>query len=156
MPSAARAVHAKQITQIIQAVAIVREHPARHRQGIRDFPATFPKRLRAPGVAQLSVKKAQVESGVVNQHLSVADKFQQLVQNRRKFRLAPESLAIDTVHSLGTRINVALRINVAMKDAPGDLAVDDLHATDFDDAVAALRTQASGLHIKRHLAGGIA
>ena len=154
MPRATRAVYAKQITQIIQAVAAAREHPARHRQCIRYFPATLPKQLRAPRVAQLSVQKTHVEAGVVDQHLSVADKFQQLVQNLRKFRFAHELLTVDAVHALGARINVSFWIKVAMKYTPGNHAVDDLHATDFDDAVAARRTQAGGLHIERHLAGG--
>src|SRR5687768_2970384 len=100
---------------------------------------------------KLVIEEADVEVGVVDDELGAAHEVEELVAHLREQGLAGEEFAGQPGDLLRARLHVALRIEVALEAAPGRAALEQLDATDLDDAIALFPRQAGRLGIQHHL-----
>jgi hypothetical protein len=82
------------------------------------------------------LKEAHVELGIVYDQFTVANEIEQLIGNLGETRLACKVCATDAVHALGPFVDIALRVQQAVKLTAGQAAIHDLDAADLDDAMA--------------------
>ena len=61
---------------------------------------------------------------------------------------------LDAVHGERARVDLALGIEEAVEFLAGRPAIEDLHASDFDDAMAGARFEAGGFHVEDDLPHG--
>ena len=73
---------------------------------------------------------------------------QQFVGNLRELGFVAQELVADAVHLERVFVAVALRVDVVVQVVAGELAVEQLHATDLDDAVAVVGRQAGGFGVE--------
>jgi len=110
------------------------------------------------GQAQLVVEEADVEGGVVRDHLAATQEFQQLGGLAGKQRLAHQHRIADAVHALRAPVHRTLWLQVGVELATGELAIDQFHRPDFDDPVAHAMGDAGGFGIQcddaAHACGG--
>ena len=88
------------------------------------------------------IHHANIECGVVNHQLCTGNKFTKLVSHLSKHGRTGlyQPLVGNAVNFLCFCINIALRVDVLMVVTPGQLALNDLHAADFNDAVSLTNT----------------
>ncbi len=110
--------------------------------------------VRPAEPAEFRIQKIEVELGVVDDQRRLADEFQEFVHNRFEQGLGGQELvgqAVDRARFLG---HVALGIEVLAELPAARQAVQQLDATDLDDAVAGARVQAGSLGIEDDLTHG--
>ena len=73
---------------------------------------------------KLGVQKGDVEWRVVDDEFGIADEIQELGMNLRERRFLGELFARQPVHLQGALVDVAIRIQVAVKGTPGQAAID--------------------------------
>jgi hypothetical protein len=83
----------------------------------------------------LVLQEPDVEFGIVDYKFRIPDKFEQVVNDSRKKRLAFQVLATDAMHSLCAFVDISFRIDETVKFTPRQPSIDDFNATDFDDAM---------------------
>ncbi len=101
---------------------------------------------------ELRVQESHIERRVVDDEFRVADELQELHVHLRKGRLLRQPLARQSVHLNRALVDVALGIQILMEGAAGEAPVEELHATDFDDAVLLLDLEPRGFRIENDLA----
>ena len=97
------------------------------------------------------LEKTNIEVGVMNNKFRAGDKRQELIGNLMKARRGLETCQTDAVHALRAFINFPIRVNEAVELTPGQAAIDQLQATDLNDAMPLRRRQPGGLCIKYDL-----
>src|SRR5687767_5251738 len=128
--------------------------PACERERIENL-AQARDAARIPGkTRELRVQECDVERRVVDHELGTADEREQVVDDLREFRCRRELRVVDAVHRERTRVDLALRVQVAMELLTRGTPVDDLDATDFDDAVAGGGFEAGGFRVQYDLSHG--
>jgi hypothetical protein len=128
-------------------------HLPRERQGV-EHPAGVADLLLKLDAREFGIQEGDIERGVVDDELRVADELQELGMHLAEPRLLRQGLARQTVHLLGALVDVALRIQVLMIGAAGEPPIDELHAADLDDPVLLLDLEAGGLGVEDDLAHG--
>src|SRR5258708_7122990 len=116
----------------------------RQQQGILDIA----DQRGAVQALELGVEEFQVELGIVDDQSIAADEGEQLVGDSGEGRMRGEELGGEAMHLFRLRRYVALRIDIAMEDAPGRQVVEELDAGQLDDAVPLRRLQPSGFRIQ--------
>src|SRR5690606_26459106 len=96
-------------------------------------------------------EEADVEGRVVDDQLRAADVFEELVDDVPEARLVGEEVAGDAMDIDRAFVDVAIGVEVPAAVVAGEPAIDDLHATDLDDAVALGGLETRGLGIKHDL-----
>src|SRR5690606_16754728 len=96
--------------------------------------------------------EAQVEGGVVDDQLGTVDVGKEFLDHLVEPRFVGQELQGQPGHFLGTGLERAIRLEVAMELAPAGAAFKQLHAADLDDAVALLPLQAGGFSVEDDLA----
>jgi len=81
-------------------------------------------------------KKADIEGRIVNDQFRVFDEGEKVIDDFGETRLGFEVCTADTVDCLRTLVDVPIRIQEAVKIAPGQATVEQFDAADLDDAVA--------------------
>src|SRR5690606_36084369 len=147
--------HLEVIAQGVERIALAGAPVARHGQGVDHRGAMARERL-AVEPRHLGVEEADVEGRIVNQHLRATHERDQAIHDLGELRLAGQALAAQAVNLLGTRIDVALRIEVGMEVPPGAPPTLQLHEADLDDAMPFLGGQAGGFGIEDDLANHVA
>ena len=127
------------LAERIKAIALAGVQFARQRQRVQHRCMILDLRLRMLHETELMFQESDVETRVVNHELGTAQELQQVVDDLRKPRFDFEVLAADAVDALGTFVNIAIRVQEAMKFTPRQAPVYELDAADFDDAVALSR-----------------
>ena len=84
-----------------------------------------------------------------------AQVLQQFVGDRGELGLVAQELVADAVDLERVLVAVALGVQVEVLVVAGELAGDQLHAADFDDAVAGFGGQAGGFGVEDDLAHGV-
>jgi hypothetical protein len=84
----------------------------------------------------------------VNDQGGVGDESKELVRQRREQWLVTQEFGGDAVHGLRFGRHVALGIDEDVILAPGGVAIDQLDAADFDQAISAARVQAGRFGIE--------
>jgi hypothetical protein len=82
------------------------------------------------------IQESHIERRVVDNHLGIADKRQQVVRDLREIRLVGEKLIADAVHGARALVDFAARINILVEVILGDAAVHNFNAADFNNAMA--------------------
>lgn len=100
------------------------------------------------GQAQLVVEEADVEGGVVRDHLAATEELQQLGGLARKQRLAHQHRIADAVHALRAPVHLPLRLQISVELAAGKLATDQFDGADFNDTVPKTVGDARGFGIQ--------
>jgi hypothetical protein len=100
---------------------------------------------------ELGVEEADVERGVVDDHLGAGQKAQQVVGHLGELGLVGQKFIGQAVDAGGLLAALALGVEVDMAGLAGEPAVDHLDAADLDDAVAALGAQAGGFGVEEDL-----
>ena len=80
-----------------------------------------------------------------------ANELHEFINNPGEIWFISKKLVCDPMHVDGFLINLSLRIDIHMKRLVGQSTVDQLDATDFDDAVAIFWIEAGGFGIKNYL-----
>src|SRR6478672_9293384 len=105
----------------------------------------------AADALQFGIQKAHVEFGVVNDELGVADKSEKLLGDLFKQRLAGQEFARQAMHLVSRFGDVALRVDVAMKNLTGRNTIVEFDAADLDKAMALVRIETCRLGIEDDL-----
>ena len=87
----------------------------------------------------------------MDDEFGVADEIQELGMNLRERRFLGELFARQPVHLQGALVDVAIRIQVAVKGTPGQAAIVELDAADLDDAMVLFDFEAGGLGVENDL-----
>ena len=90
----------------------------------------------------------------MNDQLGVLDELDELGRHLGELRLLAQLLARDAVHLLGAGVDVAFGIEIAVENPAGQAPIEQLDATDLDDAVLLLDFEARGFRIEDDLAHG--
>ncbi len=101
---------------------------------------------------QFGVEEREIESCVVDDQLSAAQEFQQLLDHVRKARLLRQKLIRDAVHLQRASIDFAIRAQIAMKGASGLAPIQQLDAADLNDAMTLLGFETGGFSVEDDLA----
>lgn len=104
--------------------------------------------LRTRGTLQFGIDEGNVERGVVDDEGQITDEAQKVIGNIGKERLVGEKLRREAMHGKRLLRHIALRIDVAMKRLAGGNAVEQLNATDFNEAIPAIGIKARRLGIE--------
>src|SRR5690606_18066544 len=104
---------------------------------------------RCSGVqqGQLRIQEAHVKGGVVDHQLCPADEAQEVIADLGEARFVRQELGADAVYGLGAFIDLAIRIDVAVKVSARQSTVFDLHTADLDYPVPLRGIQSGGLGI---------
>ena len=78
--------------------------------------------------------------------------IKQLIRHGCKLGLVLQELVAEAVHPQRVLVAVALRVQVKMLVVARELACHELHAANFNDAVAPFGGQTGGLRIENYLA----
>ena len=150
---AAGVVHAVAPAQRIEVVLLPRVHLARELQRVNDGAMLLDARRGAFAVhqRQLVIKEADVERRVMDDQLRVLHELEKIPGNVGELRLVRELLVGDAVNLNGAGINLASGIDVLLVTVIARPPVNQLHAADFDDAVAFGGFEASGFGIENNL-----
>ena len=81
-------------------------------------------------------------------HLAAAQELQQFGRLAGEQRLAHQHRIADAVHALCAPIHLALRLQVGVELAAGELAIDQFDGTDFDHPVPQAVGDAGGFGIQ--------
>jgi hypothetical protein len=81
--------------------------------------------------------------------LSALEVVQDVLGHLRKFRFVTKKLIADAVNLECVLVAVALRIQIEMEVIAGQLAVQQFHAADLDDAVATVCRQTRWVSVSR-------
>ena len=138
------------LAQGVQAVALAGMHLPRQRQGIEDSAeiGDFSYSVEPP---ELGIQEGDVERRIVNNEFRIAHELEKLRLDLRERRLIRQPVARQTVHLLRAFVDVALRIQIAMKGAPREPAIEEFDAADFDDAMLLLDFEAGGFRVENDL-----
>src|SRR5215471_12293671 len=137
--------------QVVKTVAHADKLAPRQHQGVDQSVA------REHGLAaaiKLGVEKADVEARVVDDERRIADEGEQVVGDLGEQRLVGEELGRQPVYRESLGRHVALRIEIAMEGLTRRDPVEQLDATDLDQAVAAERVETGGLGIEHDFPHG--
>ena len=135
----------------IEAIALPGMQLASQRQCIQHGRMVLDFRLRVLHEPELMLEETHVETRVVNHEFSAVQILQQFIDDLGEPRRDFEILQADAVNTLSAFINIAIRVQKAMKFAPRQAAVNEFETADFDDAVALGRRQAGGFSIEDDL-----
>jgi hypothetical protein len=115
---------------------------------------TSPTKLRSGGRPALEflVEEADVEGRVVNDQLGAAQVLDDVVAQRGELRLVAQEVGRQAVHLERVFMALALGVEVDVQVVAGELAGEQLHAAELDDAVAVLGGEAGGFGIENDLA----
>ncbi len=122
--------------------------PPRQGQGV-DHPVPEKRRARRP--IQLCVEKAEVERCIMHDENRALDEFEKGVGALCEARLVAQKVGGEPMHGEGLLRHVALGVQVAMPGAARGDRVDELHATDLDDAMTVERIEPCGFGIQNDL-----
>ena len=100
---------------------------------------------------QLRVQESHIERRIVDDEFGVADELQELPMHMRESRFFGQTLPRQPMHLNRAFIDLALRVQVLMEGPARQAAVEQLHATDFDDAVLLLNFEPRGFCIENDL-----
>jgi hypothetical protein len=138
------------IAKRIERIALAGMKLAGHQQGIEHTGAARPE-PSAADAGEFGIEKGQVESRVVDQHLSAIDEGEQLIGHLGETRLVAQVVPGHAVH-LGRRVvDLAFGVQIDMQGAAGQAPGDDLEAADLDDPMALIGRQPGGLGIENDL-----
>ena len=144
-----RGVDAEAAAQRIQAGRRAGELTPGKRDGI-DCPVVG--KAYVADLAELGIEESQVELGVVDYQHRIAQEGEHVLGDLGEFRLLRQELTGQPVHLEGIGRHLALRIDIGLKTfARGDV-VDQLQASDFNDAVARLGVEPGGFGIENDFA----
>jgi len=124
------------LAERVEAVALARVHLPRERQRVEYLAQVAHRAGRFGQPRQLCVEEGDVKRCVVDHELGPAHELDPLRGDVRKARLPGEELGGEAMHLQRARVDLAVRVQVAVEHAPGAPAVHDLDAADLDDAVA--------------------
>ena len=144
-------IHFITFAQCVQAVALPWMQTARHRQRVENGCVIRDLRLRVLHEHEFLLKKADIEGRVVNDQFCVFDEGQKVVNDLGKARLDFKIRPADAMHAFRALVNVAVRVQEAMKVAAGQATIHEFHAADFDNAVTLARGQARGFSVEYYL-----
>ena len=147
-------VDAVALAEGIQVVLLARVKFARHLQRIANIGADRGNGCQAKHV-QFVVKEADIESGIVDDQFGAAYEVEKLVGNLAELRFVGEELTADAVDRQRALVDIAFRVDVVMQVAPGQPAIDHLHAGQFDDAVTESCFEAGGFSVEKYLSHGL-
>ncbi len=140
------------LAQRIEVVALSGMHLARERSVSSTRHSSRDPERALLEARELGVQEGDVERRVVNDEFGVADEIQELGMNLRKRRFLRELFARQAMHLQGALVDVAIRIQVAVKGAPGQAAIEELDAANFDDAMAVVRLRGRWSRYRERLA----
>src|SRR5574340_379110 len=136
-------VHLIAPAQRIEIVLLAGVQLLGHPQGVGHPRAMLPDRLQLQQ-AELAVEKADVERGIVNDQFGAAHILQEVAHDVAEQWLVLEEVGCNAVHLLRPRIDVALRIEVAVEMVAGQPAVEHFNRRDLDDAMPQIGVQSGG------------
>ena len=148
---AARVIDSVTITQCVQIVLFAREQLLGHAQSILNAMAYGVDR-RHIKQSEFTIQKANVKWGVVNDQLGTAHKIEEFCRDIGKARFVLQEFETDAVNCKSPRVDIAIRVEVAVKMAVGQASVTHLDTTDFDDAVSEFVLKAGGFGVQEYLA----
>ena len=144
-------IHRIALAKGIQAVALTRVELPRQRQSIQHPAVGIDGALPVAQPANLVIEKADIEGGVVNNELGPVDEGQKLLGNLGERRLVRQDLVAYAVYRKSRRIALPVRAQVLMEMPATQSPIDQLDATDFDDAMALLWLESGGLGVENDL-----
>src|SRR5690242_7106510 len=97
---------------------------------------------------ELEIQETEVETRIVSDERRVFEKIEQLFGPVGKERLVSQEGARQSMHRLGLERHIALGVKISVKVTAGLDAVDDLDATNLDDAIAAARVETRGFGVE--------
>ena len=153
MQRAVGIIDAVALAECIQVVFLAGVKFARHLQRVADVGADRGNGCQAKHV-QFVVKEADVESGIVNDQFGAAYEVEELVGNLAELGFVGKELTADAVDCQRALVDIAFRVDVVMQVAPGQSAIDHLHAGQFDDAVTEACFKAGGFSVEKYLSHG--
>jgi len=98
------------------------------------------------------VDETDVEGCVVNDQLGAFDELEEAFDDLRKTRLVEEEFVADAVDLDGSRVDLAVGLQVLVQAVAGRPPVHDLDTADLDDPVSVRRLKAGGLRVEDDLA----
>ena len=153
MQRAAGVVHTQPVAQGIERIALAGEHFLGHHQRVGHAGHEFTEGRLADEL-QFLVQETDVEGRVVDDDLGILQVGQDFLRHLGELGLVAQEFVADAVHPQRVFVAVALRVEVEVQVVAGELAVEQLHTADFNDAVAAFGGQARGFSVKNDLAHG--
>ncbi len=88
----------------------------------------------------------------MNNEFGTADEFEKIIDDISEYRLVREKRIGNAVNFDGAFIDFAFGIDILVITVIGEVAVDQLHTADFDNAMTLSRFEAGGFCIKNDLA----
>src|SRR5690349_21601986 len=103
------------------------------------------------GERELEVEELDVELGVVDDDLGAGDEVEELAGDVGELGFRAQVFERQAVYARRAEVDVALRVEIGVEVPLGEPPREDLHAAQFDDAVAELGVQSRGFGIKDYL-----
>jgi len=126
-------------------------HLSRKQQRVEDLAVLAHPATRLGQPRQFRVEECEVERRIVDNELSALDELEQLRGDVSEARLPAKELGGEAVHLQRPRVDLAVRAEVTMEDAPCPPAVHDLDAADLDDAMPEFGLEARRLGVEDDL-----
>jgi hypothetical protein len=123
------------LTQGIKIIALPRVLVPRHLQRIHDTANSIERADGGLQPIQFGIDKAHIKGRVMDYQLGASHKLHKLRCNLAKSRFASQKLLRDAVHFQGAGVDVPLRLDVLVIVAAGYAPVDELNASNFDNAM---------------------
>ena len=143
--------HLVALAQGIEGGLLARVLLLRHLQRV-DHAGTQRRQLRPPDAIEFVIEEADVEARVVDHQLGVAHEALEIGGHVGEARLVGQELVGDAMNGDGAGVDLALRVDIDVVVAAGELAVGELDAADLDHPVAVAPFEAGGFGIEHDLA----
>ncbi len=152
---APRIVNAVTLAQGIKAVALPRVHLASDHQRIQHLRHLCNTHIGPAQQVQFVVEESDIERRIVDDQFGACDIFQEVIDNRGEPWFVLQFFVGDAMHIDRALIDFAIGVEIVVEIIAGPPAIDQLHATDFDNAMTIQRIKARGFRIKYYLSHAI-
>ena len=123
----------------------------RHLQRIHDTANSIERADGGLQPIQFGIDKAHIKGRVMDYQLGASHKLHKLRCNLAKSRFASQKLLRDAVHFKSACVNVPLWLNVLVIVAAGYAPVDELNASNLDNAMTLVNLQSRGFCVEHYL-----
>ena len=139
------------LTQGVKIIPLPRVLVTCHLQRIYHTTNTVERADSGLKSIQFGVDKAHIKGRVVDHQLCTTHKFDKLLCDLTKDRFAGQKFLSYTVHFQRASIDIPFGLDVLMVVAAGDAPVDELNATNLDNAMTLIDFESRGFRVEHDL-----